>query len=291
MAFNSSWIALLLIVAGGCSSTEPTSTTAQPLIGFCHMSATDRMMTRLVTGSRSDRFSFDTLARTIALVDDEGSFTGMATDGLSSSCGRQPAGYVARMVGTGTWNGTAGYRFALHASQIPSDVATPETGFVLDSASIQVTSPTGDIVYARGGFVDAPFTVVEARDPDDHDCSVTGSATLATGDRVAISVATAPGSPTTGSLQLVSAPGGGRRVRINADFGGLICRSDGADLLDAYGTATVDGAGGYWARVHIQSFRSDEEDFLQFAVRDTQGTLVFFTEGNAPQDSFPVVIP
>lgn len=291
-AFKVCGFIVVCVATAACSSQESQGT-PQALAGFCQMSGADRV----VRGRGMDRLSFDTATGAISATSltsgpESGELVATATE---SHCVREAAGPVAWMGGSGDWNSVPGHQFILHAAQFAPDVATPVPGIELVTASLQVISPSGEIVHSVGGFVDTAFDVVAAPlpgGPSAGTCAVTGSVTLTTRDRLTIDAREDAGSPGTGRVEIVGAPGGGPRARITIDVTGVLCQVDGAELFDAVGPATVDGIAGHTGRVHIQSFGSaDQEDFVRVSVRNARGELVFATEGDAPPQSFAVIVP
>ena len=266
---------LLCAIAIGCSSPE-VQKRSERIVGACDMAATDRLL------ALTHRLSFDTRTATVAF-DGPGALAGTAS---STECYRSPQGYVATMTGTGTWDGAPDHRFALHAVHIPAEIAS-SGGWVIDSASLHIASPTGELVHAVGGFVDAPFDTVAASFIP-QECAASGSATLVSRDRVTFSAVNAGGIGS-GTLEVVGTPGGGPRRRVEAQIGVATCRNDGIRIADLRGFGTLDGVGGYTVVAQVEDGDGSRLDHIIVVAYDQAGREVYSVSADAPPDSFAVV--
>jgi len=279
MGISPSRCILVCAIMIGCSSSKPHRSSDHPItFGACDMAATARSLS-------GAELSFDTRTATVAYDHGMGSLVGTAT---SSGCSREPQGFVASLTGTGTWDGAPDHRFALHAFHIPGEIATPEPGWTIDSASLQVVSPTGELVHGNGGFVDAPFDTVAASSTR-QDCTVSGSGTLVSRDFVSISGVNTAAGIASGTLEVRGAPGGGPLTRIVAQIGSLTCRNDGIPIADVAGYGTVDGIGGYVIVAQVEDWGGARADHMLIVVFDASDQEVLQINADAPNDTFSVV--
>jgi hypothetical protein len=242
------------------------------------------------SGFHGGVFGFDLEASAATLT-----YSGPIASGVLSAavvddarCTIGPVGDTVEIVGTGSWSGTPGHRFVFHVVHPTS--STPPPGLSLDSVSMVVVAPSGEVAHTETGFLWSGVVTTEATRPFPSTAPCSASVpdlAIDSHQRVTLS---ASDDPFVSGTVTYRRTGGGPPFVFEGQAFEMECFHGGGEIAYVRGFGTVNGIGGYRWAANLRD-NPGFPNVFDLRLYDAEGTQIWRWDELVADDVVTVVYP